>query len=78
MALDKDILGNDLYNRAAAQNDVEIAPEDLEAARLEFWKGVADIIITHFKENGELNVPGYGLMAGTTPVSGTSTTGKIS
>lgn len=77
MALDKDILGQALYDRAAASNDVYIAPEDMEAARLAFWKGMADEIINHFKTNGVLRVPGTGLNAGTTPVSGLSITGTI-
>ncbi len=78
MALNKDVLGLDLYNRAAAFNDVAIAPEDLEAQRLAWWKTVADGIISHIKTNGVLSVPGLGLTAGATAVTGTSVTGKIS
>ncbi len=75
MALNKDILGLDLYQRAAAYNEVNIT--DMEAARLEFWKNIADGIITHFKNNGQLRVPGVGLNAGTVAVTGTALTGTI-
>ena len=77
MALNKDTLGQDLYARAAVQNDVYIAPEDLETQRLAFWKSIAEGIIEHFKTNGVLQVPGLGLNAGATAVTGNSTTGKI-
>ncbi len=75
MALNKDTLGTALYNRANYYNEVNIA--DLEAARLAFWKGVADEIINHFKTYGDLQVPGLGLTASIYPVVGNSTTGKI-
>lgn len=78
MALDKEVLGLDLYNRAKAFNDVDIAPEDLEAQRLAEWKAIAEGIIEHFKTNGVLTVPGTGLVAGATAVTGSSVTGKIS
>lgn len=78
MALDKMTLGADLYDRAQSFNDVDIAPEDLEQARFDFWVAIAEGIIEHFKANGELTVPGAGLMAGTTAVTGSSVTGKIS
>jgi len=78
MALDKDVLGLDLYNRAASFNDVAIDPADLEAQRLSWWQNIAEGIINHFKANGVLTVPGLGLTAGATAVTGSSTTGNIS
>ncbi|MDE3185286.1 MAG: hypothetical protein KGM16_17880 [Bacteroidota bacterium] len=56
MALSKDILGQDLYTRAMAFNDVDIAPADLEAQRLAWWKTIAEGIINHFKTNGVISV----------------------
>jgi hypothetical protein len=78
MALNKDILGTDLYNRANAYNEVNIT--DIEAARLAFWKNMAEGIIEHFKTNGVLTVPGTGLIAPTSggPVTGQSITGNLS
>jgi hypothetical protein len=76
MALNKDILGTDLYNRANAYNEVDIT--DIEAARLAFWKNVAEGIINHFKDNGVLTVPGLGLVAGSVAVTGNSITGNLS
>lgn len=78
MALDKTVLGTDLYNRAQSFNDVDIAPEDLEQARKDYWATIAEGIIEHFTINGVLTVPGLGLAAGATPVTGSSVTGKIS
>ena len=75
MALNKDVLGLDLYTRANAWNEIDIA--DMEAARLAFWKSIADGIIEHFKSNGVLHVPGLGLTAGATAVTGQSNTGTI-
>lgn len=75
MALNKDVLGLDLYNRANNYNEVNIV--DLEAARLAFWKNIAEGIIEHFKSNGVLHVPGLGLTAGATAVTGQSNTGTI-
>jgi hypothetical protein len=77
MALDKDVLGTDLYNRMQQFNEVPIAPADMEAHRLLFWKEVAEAIIIHFKTAGRLTVPGLGLAAGATPVTGSSITGTI-
>lgn len=75
MALDKNILGDDLYNRVQAFNEVDIL--DLDLARRNYWKTVAEGIINHFKNNGVLNVPGLGLVAGATAVTGLSVTGTI-
>jgi hypothetical protein len=78
MALNKDVLGVDLCNRANAFNEVDI--DDLQAARQAFWKSIAEGIINHFKTNGVITVPGTGLVApsGGGPVSGVSSTGNIS
>jgi len=75
MALNKDILGTALYNRAQQSNDKDI--EDIEQARRDFWKGVAEEIINHLKSNATLNVPGTGLIAPQGPVTGASITGTI-
>lgn len=76
MALNKDILGADLYSRANNYNEINII--DIEAARLAFWKNIAEGIIEHFKANGQLNVPGLGLIASGVGVTGNSITGSIS
>ena len=79
MALNKDVLGVALYNREQAYNNKTPAElGDLETARQNFWKGMADEIINHFKNNGVLTVPGLGLTAGATAVTGTSISGTIS
>ena len=78
MALDNDILGTNLYNKEKQFNDK--SPDelgDIETARLNFWKEMAFEIIDHFKTAGELHVPGAGLAAGSTAVTGNSVTGKI-
>ena len=73
MALDKDILGTNLYNRSKDFNDVDIDPALLEQKRLEWWKAVAEEIVNHFKNNGTVAVPGLGLTAGATAVTGQAT-----
>ena len=75
MALSKDVLGAALYNRAKDYND---NIEDIDQARQDFWKAVADEIIKHIK-NANLNIPGTGLVAppGGGPVTGVSITGNI-
>lgn len=78
MALDKDILGAALYSREQTYNDQ--APDvlgDLAAARLDFWKAMADEIINHFKTYGQLATTGKGLTAGSNAVIGTSATNII-
>jgi hypothetical protein len=83
VALDKDVLGQALYDmRNGFWNNKtidELIAEygTLEAARLEACKKEADVIIQHFKTNGVLSVPGLGLFAGSTPITGTSVTGHI-
>jgi cytochrome c551/c552 len=56
MALNKDLLGTQLNDMAAAFNDQDISLEQLATARLNFWKGVAEQIISHFKSEGVINV----------------------
>lgn len=78
MALNKDILGEALYNKAKEWNEKTAAElGDLETTRLNFWKAIAGEIITHFKSNGILKVPGTGLSSPTGPVTGMSVTGTI-
>ena len=77
MALNKEVLGTALYNRAKDFNDQDI--ENIDQARRDFWKAVADEIIKHITSTATLNVPGTGLIApsGGGPVSGISITGTI-
>jgi hypothetical protein len=77
MALNKDILGTALYTRAGNFNDKDI--ENIEQARQDFWKAIAEEIVNHIKTNATLNVPGTGLTtaAGGGPVTGVSITGTI-
>lgn len=74
MALDKDILGKALSDKANEYNDKDIT--DINAARLAFWTGIADVVINHFKSNGLINVTVTTTGSATTQ-SGTGT-GKIS
>jgi hypothetical protein len=79
MALSKDVLGMALYNREQAYNNK--APDelgDLDTARQNFWKDMADEIINHIHNNSLLIIPGAGLAAGAVPVTGTAITGTIS
>lgn len=79
MALNKDILGQALYDDLASFNNKNIDETgDMEAARLSFCKKMAETIIDHFINNVKLSVPGIGLTAGATAVTGTSITGTIS
>lgn len=78
MALDKEILGQNLFDAEQQFNDK--TPDelgDINEARLNFWKVMAQTIIDHFKSNGELIVPGVGLAAPNGAVTGQSTTGRI-
>lgn len=57
MALNKDILGQSLYDRMVGFNNK--TPEqtgDIEAARLAFCKALADEVINHFKTAGVVSV----------------------
>jgi hypothetical protein len=75
MALNKDLLGTALFNMAQDFNNKDF--ENIEQARLDFWKGVAKEIIDHIKSSAVLNVPGTGLAAPNGPVTGISITGTI-
>jgi hypothetical protein len=75
MALNKDVLGAALYSVAKQYNDIDA--DNLEAARTEFWKGVAGEIITHIINAAVVTVPGTGLAAPNGPVTG-GASGKIS
>jgi len=77
MALNKDMLGMALYNKAQSFNDKDI--DNIDQARRDFWKAVAEEIVNHIKSNATLNVPGTGLTtaSGGGPVTGLSTTGTI-
>lgn len=54
MALNKDVLGAALKAMAENYNNIEVA--DLETAKTNFWKGVAEEIINHIKTQGQVNV----------------------
>lgn len=54
MALNKDVLGAALKSMADDYNN--IAAENVETARTNFWKGVAEQIIEHIKTAGVVNV----------------------
>ena len=77
MALNKDLLGTALYNRAQSFNDQDI--NNIDQARRDFWKAIAEEIVNHIKSNATLTVPGTGLAAPPNggPVTGISTTGTI-
>lgn len=82
MAMDKDILGLALYNsRNVFSNlttDQLIATYGtLEAARLAACKAEAEVFINHVQAYAKPQVPGAGLTAGATAVTGTSVTGSI-
>jgi hypothetical protein len=75
MPLNKDVLGAALYNSVQDFNNKDF--ENIEQARIDFWKAVAGAIIDHLKANATLNVPGAGLAAPNGAVTGTSITGTI-
>lgn len=77
MALNKDILGQALYDVEVQYNDADIDDADLPAKRLEMNVKMAEVIINHFKANIKITIPGTGLTVGSTAVTGTSTTGTI-
>jgi hypothetical protein len=75
-------LGQDLYNARQPFNDMDMQQliatyGSLDGARLAMATADATAIINHFKNHGVLHVPGTGLVAGSTPVTGNSTTGTI-
>lgn len=82
MALNKDVLGTALYNARLPFMDMNIDQViatygTIEAYRLAIAKADADEIIKHFKANIQITIPGTGLTAGATAVTGASTTGSI-
>lgn len=80
MPLNSTSLGQDLYNAEKQFNNLTIKQVgDMEAYRLKFWTTMAQVIITHFQENAQPQIPGAGLVAPTSggPVTGESITGKI-
>jgi hypothetical protein len=59
MALDKDILGVELYNASVNFNDANIDTEDagaMEEYRLNFWKAIANKIIEHITASAVVSV----------------------
>ena len=73
MALDKDVLGQTLYDALTAFNNKDItATGSIEDARLAFAKATAGAIIDHFTTNAI--IPSAGLVApsGGGPVTGTA------
>jgi hypothetical protein len=82
MALDKDILGQARYDAELAffnktSDELITAYGSIENARLAFLKKDSEIIIDHFKNNGQLATSGKGLVAGPNAVTGTSATNII-
>ena len=83
MALDKDILGQAIYTVLGQfdniTNDQLIEQYgSMEEFRKALCIALAGSIIDHFKSNAVLTVPGTGMVAGSSPVTGVSTTGKLS
>lgn len=68
--LDSNVLGNALYTTATNFNDKQF--DNLEDARLAFWKEVAGQIIEHFTSSGTVKVPALGFVSpsGGGPVTG--------
>jgi hypothetical protein len=56
MALNKDALGQQLYDAANSFNNQDIAPEQLEQSRKDFWKAVAETIINHITSSAQVTV----------------------
>lgn len=83
MALDKNILGMALHNMRNEffnnKTEQELITQygSMDNARLEGCKKEAEVIIDHFKNYAVLNVPGTGLTAGATVVTGLSNTGTL-
>ena len=83
MALDKNILGQAIYTALGVFDNL---PSDqliqqygsIEQARQAMCVALAGSIIDHFTSAGVLTVPGTGMVAGSSPVTGTSITGKLS
>jgi len=80
MALNASDLGAAIYTASESFNDSAIDitdPVAMAAYRQAFWTAVATEIINHIKAHGELHVPGTGLTAGSTAITGNSITGTI-
>lgn len=84
MALSKDILGQDLYDKRSdftnkTKDELETTYGSIEAARLAACKAEAQAIIDHFKNNIQLIIPAVGLVSAApgAPVTGVATTGTI-
>lgn len=80
--LNKDILGQALYDSRKVFDDMTVDQlvnqyGSLEGARLAACKADAQAIINHITGNAALSIPGLGLVVGTNPVTGISTTGTI-
>jgi hypothetical protein len=74
MALNKDILGQALYDFRVGFNSKTIEQLEtefgsLEAARLAMAKGEAEIFINHIKDNAEGEYQNGSLVAGPNPVT---------
>lgn len=68
MALNKEILGLALYNKAMSLNNKLPADiGDIEQARKDFWEAIAEEVISHIKIYGQVNTTG----------SATAQTGKM-
>ena len=77
-----DILGQALYDSRKVFDDMTVNQlinqyGSLEGARLAACKADAQAIINHITANAFLSIPGIGMVAGTNPVTGISTTGTI-
>ena len=85
MALNKDVLGaalksvRDNFSNKTKDQLIAIYGDE-DSIRLAACNAEADAIITHFKNNALLNVPGTGLVApsGGGAVTGTAVTGTLS
>ena len=80
--LNKDILGQALYDSRKVFDGLTVDQiiaqyGSLELARLAACKADAQVIIDHFKSNIVVSIPGTGLVAGTSAVTGVSNTGTI-
>ncbi len=69
MPLSSDVLGSAIYNAISSFNNKDKdSTGDIETARQDLCKALADAIITHFKQNAA--VFGTGLAAPNGPVTG--------
>jgi hypothetical protein len=54
--LNGNVLGQMMYDAASAWNDKDIAPENLEQVRKDFWNAVAVQIVQHIQTAAVVNV----------------------